>query len=71
MVVYVERAAKRQEAQSRIRYIKTYLTKVRGVPTKRVICKEGGQRTGAGVELYLVPPDKPGPSVKRKGLLDS
>ena len=67
VVVYADRATKRTEAQRRLRYIKKYLTNVRGVPAKRIIPKEGGRRDEAGVELYLVPPDKPGPSVGMKG----
>ncbi len=66
IVVYVDRVAKSTEAQRRIRYIKICLNNVRGVPAKRVISKEGGRREAAGVELYLVPPDKPGPNIERK-----
>lgn len=46
----------------KLRYIKDYLIKKRGVPAKRVSAFEGKSRHDYGVELYLVSKGKPGPS---------
>ena len=62
ILVYVDRGAKTASAQRRIRFIKRYLINVRGVPAKRIISKDAGPREEAGVELYLVPQGKPGPT---------
>jgi hypothetical protein len=64
VVVWVDRRTKTKEGRSRIRFIKSYLTSVRGVSAKRVISKVGGRREDAGVELYLLPPDGRKPDVK-------
>ena len=67
VVVYGNQAAQKRKGNSRLRFIKDYLTHVRGVPTRRIVYKERERRAGARIELFLVSPGKSGPNVKTGG----
>ena len=48
-------------AAKKLRYIKNYLVKRRGIPANRVSAFEGKRNRDYTIELYLVPQGKPGP----------
>lgn len=55
------RGAKRGDTEARMKCIKDYMLKRRGVRTDRVVLMNGGYREESSVELWLVPRGESGP----------
>lgn len=62
ILVYGGRRAKRGDTEARMKCMKDYMHKRRGVRTDRVVIMNGGYREESSVELWLVPRGESGPT---------